>query len=152
MTKVNSHSLFQGIFQTQGLNPVSCKVGRVFTVWATREAPKFISESLIPSTSEWDCIWNRASKEEIQLKDWALIQSDWCRYNKRRLGCTKKHQEYTAQGKTRWRHREGSIFKPRREAQKIPTCWHLHPELRGNSFLLLRPSWLRCFVIATPEN
>ena len=37
-TRVHSHSLFQGIFPTQGLNWVSCVAGRFFIVWATREA------------------------------------------------------------------------------------------------------------------
>ena len=31
-------SLLQGIFPTQGLNPVSCIAGGSFTVWATKEA------------------------------------------------------------------------------------------------------------------
>ena len=43
---VGSHSFLQGIFPTQGLNPVSisCIVGRSFTCWATREA--------LPSTEQ----------------------------------------------------------------------------------------------------
>ena len=32
------HFLLQGIFPTQGLNPVSCISGRFFIVWTTREA------------------------------------------------------------------------------------------------------------------
>ena len=35
-TGVDSHSLFQGIFWTQGWNPVSCIGGRVFAIWVTR--------------------------------------------------------------------------------------------------------------------
>ena len=38
-TGVGWRSLLQGIFQTQGSNPVSF-AGRFFTVWATREAPR----------------------------------------------------------------------------------------------------------------
>ena len=38
-TGVGCRSLLQGIFQTQGSNPVSF-AGRFFTVWATREAPR----------------------------------------------------------------------------------------------------------------
>ena len=34
-----THSLLQGIFPTQGLNPVSSIAGRFFTFWAIREAP-----------------------------------------------------------------------------------------------------------------
>ena len=37
-TVVGSHSLLQGIFPTQGSNPVSYTAGRLFTVWASREA------------------------------------------------------------------------------------------------------------------
>ena len=37
-TGVGSPSLLQGIFQTQGLNPVSHTAGRFFTIWASREA------------------------------------------------------------------------------------------------------------------
>ena len=37
-TGVDCHTLFQGIFPTQGLNPVSYFAGRFFTNWATREA------------------------------------------------------------------------------------------------------------------
>ena len=37
-TGVGSHSLLQGIFPTQGLNPVSHISGGFFIVWATREA------------------------------------------------------------------------------------------------------------------
>ena len=37
-TRVSCHSLLQGIFLTQGSNPVSCTAGRFFTVWATKEA------------------------------------------------------------------------------------------------------------------
>ena len=36
---VGNHSFHQGIFLTQGLNLVSCTVGRFFTVWATRGFP-----------------------------------------------------------------------------------------------------------------
>ena len=38
-TGVGSHSLLQGIFPTQGWTQVSSIAGRVFTIWATREAP-----------------------------------------------------------------------------------------------------------------
>ena len=37
-TGVDCHTLFQGIFPTQGLNPVSRFAGRFFTNWAIREA------------------------------------------------------------------------------------------------------------------
>ena len=37
--RLNSHSLLQVIFQTQELNRVSCTAGRLFTIWATKEAP-----------------------------------------------------------------------------------------------------------------
>ena len=37
-TEVGSHSLLQGIFPTQGSNPGLLHCGRVFTIWATREA------------------------------------------------------------------------------------------------------------------
>ena len=36
-TGMGSYSLLQGIFPTQGSNPVSCIAGRFFTIWATRE-------------------------------------------------------------------------------------------------------------------
>ena len=36
-TGEHCHSLLQGIFPTQGLNPGSCITGRFFTLWATRE-------------------------------------------------------------------------------------------------------------------
>ena len=36
-TGVGCHSLLQGIFPTQGLNPGSCIAGRFFTILATRE-------------------------------------------------------------------------------------------------------------------
>ena len=39
-TGVGCHCLLQEIFLTQGLNQVSCVVGRRFTVWATREVEK----------------------------------------------------------------------------------------------------------------
>ena len=35
------HALLQGIFPTQGLNLVSCIVGRFFTIWATRKLESF---------------------------------------------------------------------------------------------------------------
>ena len=38
-TGVGSHSLFQGVFPTQGLNPGLLHCSRFFTLWATREAP-----------------------------------------------------------------------------------------------------------------
>ena len=38
-TGVVSHFLLQGIFLTQGLNPVSCIAGRCFNLGATRETP-----------------------------------------------------------------------------------------------------------------
>ena len=38
-TGVDCHFLLQGIFPTQGLNPVSRIVDRCFTIWATREVP-----------------------------------------------------------------------------------------------------------------
>ena len=37
-TEVGYHYLLQGIFPTQGLNPVSHTADKLFTVWATREA------------------------------------------------------------------------------------------------------------------
>ena len=37
-TGVGSHSLLQGIFLIQGLNPGFLSVGRFFIIWATREA------------------------------------------------------------------------------------------------------------------
>ena len=37
--RLNSHSLLQVIFQTQELNLVSCTESRLFTIWATKEAP-----------------------------------------------------------------------------------------------------------------
>ena len=37
-TEVGSHSLLPGIFPTQGSNPGLLHCGRVFTIWATREA------------------------------------------------------------------------------------------------------------------
>ena len=37
-TGVGSHTLPQGIFLTQGVNPGSCTAGRSFTISATREA------------------------------------------------------------------------------------------------------------------
>ena len=39
-TGVVCHSLLQGIFLTEGSNPVSCIAGRFFTIWATREDKK----------------------------------------------------------------------------------------------------------------
>ena len=39
-TGVGSHSLLQGIFLTQGLNLGLLHCRRIFTIWATREAPK----------------------------------------------------------------------------------------------------------------
>ena len=36
-TGVDSHSLLQGIFPTQGLNWISCTTDRFFAIWATRE-------------------------------------------------------------------------------------------------------------------
>ena len=43
-TGVGCHSCLQGIFPTQGLNLVSYNAGRFFTIWATREALKLVSE------------------------------------------------------------------------------------------------------------
>ena len=40
-TGVGSCSFLQGIFPTQGSNPVSHIAGRFFTIWATKEPPKF---------------------------------------------------------------------------------------------------------------
>ena len=40
-TGVGSHSLPQGTFPTRNRTLVSCIAGRVFTVWATREAPLY---------------------------------------------------------------------------------------------------------------
>ena len=42
-TGMDCHFLLQGIFPTQGLNPVSCIAGRFFTVWATMEACLLLS-------------------------------------------------------------------------------------------------------------
>ena len=42
-TGVGSLPLLQGIFPTQGLNPVSHIAGRFFTSWATREAQEYWS-------------------------------------------------------------------------------------------------------------
>ena len=44
-TGVCSCSHLQGIFPTQGLNPVSCIAGRFFTSWATREAILHLNKS-----------------------------------------------------------------------------------------------------------
>ena len=39
-TGMDCHFLLQGIFPIQGSDPVSCIVGRFFTLWATGETPK----------------------------------------------------------------------------------------------------------------
>ena len=45
-TRVGSLSHLQGIFPTQGLNPVSHIAGRFFTIRATREAHKQVKDPL----------------------------------------------------------------------------------------------------------
>ena len=47
-----SHSLLQGIFQTQGLNPGLLHCRRFFTSWSSREAQEYWSGKPIPSP--WD--------------------------------------------------------------------------------------------------
>ena len=42
-TGVGSLSLLQGIFLTQGSNPISCIAGGSFTNWAIREAPSYLA-------------------------------------------------------------------------------------------------------------
>ena len=39
---VSFHTFLQAIFPTQGSNQISCTAGRLFTSWATREAPTFL--------------------------------------------------------------------------------------------------------------
>ena len=50
-TGVGCHFLLQDVFLTQGLNRVSCLAGRLFTIWATREALVFISFAFSPIIS-----------------------------------------------------------------------------------------------------
>ena len=52
---VGSHSLFQGIFLTQGSNPCLLHSGIFFTVWATREA-------------KWTYLWNINRLTNIENK------------------------------------------------------------------------------------
>ena len=48
-TGVGSHSLLQGIFLTQGLNPDLIHAGEFFAIWATREAQfYFLAELGLP--------------------------------------------------------------------------------------------------------
>ena len=56
-TGVGGHSLLQGIFPTQGSNPVSCIAGGFFTVWATREAQLSYQGSI--QVQSWEIVYSR---------------------------------------------------------------------------------------------
>ena len=53
-------------------------------------------ETLTTGTSECDCVCRRVFEEVIKVKcghvGEPLIQSDWCLYEKRRLGHTETHK------------------------------------------------------------
>jgi len=54
---VGCHSLLQGIFLTQGLNPGLSLAGRFFTIWTTREAPLCVYTCGI-ITKNPDSVWD----------------------------------------------------------------------------------------------
>ena len=63
-TGMGSHSLFQGIFPTQGLNPGLRIAGRFFTVLVTREAHSLLVKKHLSSIfkiyTESDCFHNHS--------------------------------------------------------------------------------------------
>ena len=63
-TGVGSHSLLQGVFPTQGSNPVSCIAGRFFTVWVTREAQCYIRSAFMLRWGliKWTWHWCKGKK------------------------------------------------------------------------------------------
>ena len=61
--------LLQGIFPTQGLNHVSCFAGRLFTIWATREALTARSQTRIKDIG--------ARKGEVKISPFWLIKAGW---------------------------------------------------------------------------
>ena len=79
---VGFHSLLQGIFPTQGLNPglLHC---RFFTIWATREAPKRSSTRSGVQTPAGTCpldlksnpLNTRPSQLWASITDWISIQA-----------------------------------------------------------------------------
>ena len=80
------HSLLQGIFPTQGVNPVSCIAGRLFTDWTSREVP-FINlvKTFIANKSPYSQsygfssshvgMWELNHKEVWAWKNWCF---QWC--------------------------------------------------------------------------
>ena len=89
-TGVGSHSLLQGIFPTQGSNPVSHTAGKFFTVWVAREA-----RTVKPSTMQ------RPASETVNQKDLqpspcaknTLLRLPWVQLKRPRIGSTKHHAE-----------------------------------------------------------
>ena len=72
-TGVGYHSLLQGIFPTQGLNPSIYIPGRFFTIWATREA-QLAGLSLVNlSCGTWDLIsWPGIEPSPPAMGSWSL--------------------------------------------------------------------------------
>ena len=77
-TRVGSLPLLQGIFATQGLNPGSIRhiAGGFFTIWATREATRFLTkvESAMKSVFlnndvSW---WLKKNSLNINLAIWTM--------------------------------------------------------------------------------
>ena len=64
-TGVGCHFLLQGIFLTQGSNPISHFVGRLFTIWTTRGGTR--SASWIPPR----CLFFRISMGKKHLNVWS---------------------------------------------------------------------------------
>ena len=82
-TGVGSHSLFQGIFPTQVLNPrlsdwtqVSSIAGRFFTIWATREADDNLKCLQILVNIPWRIMlpWQRVTGREELTQIFQLSQ------------------------------------------------------------------------------
>ena len=76
---MDSYSLLQGIFPTQGLNPVSHTAGRFFTFWATREASKtkcLHSKSCPTLCDPMDCSLPGSSVHrifQVRIQEWVAI-------------------------------------------------------------------------------
>ena len=80
-TGVGCHFLLQGIFLTQGLNPVSFFAGRSFTNWALREAPAFplCSTQYHLADSRTKRNWSRTKK--LSQCDSNIMDSVWGQIN-----------------------------------------------------------------------
>ena len=74
-TGVGCHSLLQGIFLIQGLNPVSLIAHKLFTIWATREALILVCTFLFCDIFFW--FWHQG---DSVLAEWPWECSFFCNF------------------------------------------------------------------------